>query len=140
MIILVFIFIALSTRTIIRNLDWKDPITFYTKSLSQSPWNVPMRHNLAMTYAEKGEIDRAIKEYKILISLADVYPNTHHNLADAYKVKGQYGKAEEEYKKALKIDPNFYFSYYGLIDLYQKTGEKEKLEEIIKKIQKIQLK
>ena len=139
MIILVFIFIALSTRTIIRNLDWRDPITFYTKSLSQSPWNVSMRHNLAMTYADKGEIDRAIKEYKTLISLADVYPNTHHNLADAYKVKGQYKEAEEEYMKALKIDPNFYFSYYGLIDLYQKTGEKEKLEEIMKKIQKLKL-
>ena len=92
-----------------------------------------------MTYAEKGLYDVAIFEYKTLIQLSDVYPNTHHNLANSYKAKGLYKEAEVEYKKALKMDPNFYFSYHGLADLYQKTGEKKKLNEIMNKLKQIQM-
>ena len=87
-----------------------------------------------MAYAETGKIDLAIYEYKKIIDITDIYPNTHHNLANAYKTLGKYKEAEDEYYKALKIDPNFYFSYFGLADLYQKTGEKEKFERIVKKI------
>lgn len=128
------IFATFFVRTIIRAFDWRDPIAFYTKSLAQSPWHVPMRHNLAMAYAEKGQLERAIREYKTSISLADIYPQTHHNLANAYKAIGKYKEAEEEYKKALVMDPNFTFSYYELADLYQKTGEKEKLKEVMEKL------
>ena len=130
----ILILSALSLRTIIRTFDWRDPIIFYTKSLNQSPWHIPMRNNLAMAYAETGKIDLAIYEYKKIIDITDIYPNTHHNLANAYKTLGKYKEAEDEYYKALKIDPNFYFSYFGLADLYQKTGEKEKFERIVKKI------
>lgn len=126
----VFIISALITRTIMRNFDWRDPVVFYTKSLSQSPASVPMMHNLAMTYADRGQYDQAIAEYKKIISLADVYPNTHHNLGNAYKALGRYKEAEEEYKEALKIDPNFHFSYYALVDLYKITGDKKKLDEL----------
>ena len=131
------ILVTLLGRTVIRNLDWKDAVTFYTKSLTQSPWHVPMRHNLAMAYAEDGKFDIAIKEYQMLIKLADVYPQTHHNLANAYKSIGKYQEAEAEYLRALKMDPNFSFSLYGLADLYKITGEKQKLEEIVNKIQNL---
>jgi tetratricopeptide (TPR) repeat protein len=128
--------LSLFIRTVIRNIDWHDPITFYTKSLAQTPGHIPMRHNLAMAYAEKGDITRAIMEYRQIIEIDDIYPNTHHNLANIYKALGEYKKAEAEYKKALEMDPNFRFSYLGLLDLYQKTGEKEKLTEIETKIGK----
>ncbi len=129
--------LSLLLRTRIRNSDWSDPITFYTKSLKQSPGNIPMRHNLAMSFAEKGMIEVAIAEYKKIIEVADVYPNTHHNLANLYKELANYKKAEEEYLKALAIDPNFYFSYFALRDLYKITGENEKLNIIIEKINRI---
>lgn len=136
--IITFLFISLSLRTIIRTFDWRDPITFYTRSIIQSPWHIPMRHNLAMAYAESGDFIRAIVEYKKIIEEADVYPNTHHNLANAYRQIGKYQDAEEEYKKAIALDPNFYFSYYGLADLYQKTGESEKYKVILEKLKQIQ--
>lgn len=123
--------LLLTVRTLIRNFDWANPIVFYTKSLSQSPWNIPMRNNLAMSYADRGQLDLAISEYKFLIENADVYPNTHHNLANIYSSMKLYHNAEEEYKKALKIDPHFMFSYYGLLDLYKITGEKDKYDKLI---------
>ncbi|MBI4990504.1 tetratricopeptide repeat protein [Candidatus Gottesmanbacteria bacterium] len=136
-VLFLLIIIVFSIRTTIRNFDWKDGITFYTASLKQSPWHIPMRHNLAMTLADKGEYDVAINEYKTLISLSDVYPQVHHNLANAYQKLGKYKEAEKEYLTAIKMDPNFYFSYYALVDLYQKTGEKEKLKQILELIGRI---
>lgn len=135
--VLGFIFLSLSIRTIIRTSDWRDPITFYTRGLAQSPWHIPMRHNLAMAYSEKGEYTRAIVEYKKIIEEADVYPNTHHNLANVYRQIGKYQDAEEEYRKAIALDPHFYFSYYALLDLYEKTGEKEKEEKILQEIKRL---
>lgn len=137
---LVFFLISVSLfiRTNTRNNDWKNPITFYTVSLKQSPQNIPMRNNLAMAYADVENLDMAIKEYKNILALSDVYPNPHHNLANVYKQKGLYKEAEEEYKKALAIDPNFFFSMYGLAELYQKTGQKEELIIITEKLEQIQ--
>lgn len=135
--IITFLIMSLSFRTIIRTFDWRDPITFYTRSLTQSPWHIPMRHNLALAYAESGDFIRAIVEYKKIIEEADVYPNTHHNLANAYREIGKYQDAEEEYKKAITLDPNFHFSYYALYDLYKKTGEKEKEEKMLQEIKQL---
>ncbi|OIO13351.1 hypothetical protein COV53_02465 [Candidatus Gottesmanbacteria bacterium CG11_big_fil_rev_8_21_14_0_20_37_11] len=129
------LFIILTSRTILRNFDWHDPITFYTMSLVQSPWQIPMRHNLAMAYSENGQSELAINEYKKIIATNDIYPHTHHNLANIYKEIGKNKEAEEEYRKAISLDPNFQFSYYGLADLYNKMGEQEKLDEITTKIQ-----
>jgi protein O-mannosyl-transferase len=135
-----FIGSGLIARTIIREFDWRDPITFYNISIKQSPNNIPMRNNLAMAYAENNETDKAIEEYKNIISQSDIYPNVHHNLANAYKTQGKFALAEEEYKKAIKLDPDFYFSVLALADLYKQTGQTDKLNEIQKIINQHKLK
>jgi tetratricopeptide (TPR) repeat protein len=124
--------LLLTVRTIVRNLDYRDAIKFYTISLAQSPWHVPMRHNLAMTYADMGNFEIAVREYKHLIASADYYPQVHHNLANAYVSLGNYHGAEEEYNNALKMDPGFMFSYYGLAKLYKILGNEEKYNETLK--------
>jgi protein O-mannosyl-transferase len=129
----------LCIRTYIRTFDWRDPITFYTISLKQSPNNIAMRQNLAMSYAEIGQTEKAIQEYKNTIALSDAYPNTHHNLANTYKEQKNYTQAEGEYLKALKLDPKFYFSYYGLYDLYKITHNTQKLEAIRTLLQQLGL-
>lgn len=136
LLFLILVAISLSIRTIIRTFDWRDPITFYTLSLNQSPQNIPMRHNLAMAYQDKGNINHAIEEYRKIIENQDIYPNTHHNLANAYKAIGRYKEAEEEYYKALDKDSGFYFSLYGLAELYQQTGEKGKLNKVLEQLNK----
>lgn len=93
-----------------------------------------MQNNLAMAYADNGQLQKAIELYETIITQNDIYPNIHHNLGNTYKQLARYKEAEKEYKKALEIDPNFSFSYYALADLYQITGEGEKLKEVMKKL------
>ena len=124
-------------RTVVRNYDWRDPESFYTLSLKQSPWNINMRHNLAMTYSENGKINEAILSYQRIIGLNNNFPNAHHNLANIYRKSGLYTEAETEYLKALEIDPNFYFSYFSLSEMYRETQQLEKLQKILDKIKNI---
>lgn len=125
-------------RTVKRTFDWRDPITFYTISLIQTPGHLPMWNNLAMAYQDNGQTDRAIAEYQKLIKAADFYPNTHHNLANAYRNEGRFKEAETEYLAALKMDPNFIFSYYGLLGLYKQTGETDKYNKIMETLKNYQ--
>lgn len=135
--IVIFI-VLLFIRTIIRNTDWSDPVTFYTRSITQSPWHITMRHNLAMTYADLGQNTKAIEGYQQVIALADVYPNSHHNLANIYRKQKKYDLAEKEYYKALAIDPNFTFSYYALLELHKETNDDAKYQMVFRKLQTIQ--
>lgn len=127
----------LGVRTFIRNTDWKDPITFYTKTLKDTFRHAPMHNNLAMAYVDKGQLDLAEKEYRTAIMISDNYSQTHHNLANLYLQQKKYNLAEEEYKKALKIDPKFEYSPIKLRELYRKMNFSE--EEINKKLQNILL-
>ncbi|MBI3385087.1 tetratricopeptide repeat protein [Candidatus Gottesmanbacteria bacterium] len=129
------LFLLLIGRTIIRTFDWRDAVTFYTRSLKQAPWHITMRHNLAMAYQENGRLDLALKEYEKLLTFPYVYPMTYHNLGTLYMNWGRYQEAEKYYFQALAVDPQFYFSYYALLDLYQKMSEEEKAKTIRKKLQ-----
>jgi len=129
----------LCIRTLVRNSEWHDSITFYTSTLQHTD-TARIRNNLAMAFAEDGNNKEAITQYNRAISLYDVYPETHYNLGNAYMSIGKIKEAEKEYKKALTIDPFFYHPYLKLYTLYQETkntkAEKELIDSLTKLSQK----
>jgi hypothetical protein len=123
-LVLVFI-IALSTRSILRNREWADPILFYQNELAYSPNSTRIHNNLGMEYSNQTNHTLAIKSFKTAISIWDNYPQTHHNLADTYREQGDFENAELEYLKALQISPSFIYSHIGLFKLYEHTQPKK---------------
>jgi len=119
--------ITLCVRTISRNLEWHDPITFYTQTLSHVQ-SARAFNNLAMAYAESEKPHDAISTYKKAIALSDTYPETHYNLGNVYASIQDTSNAEKEYKKALSISPQFYLSYITLYSIYKSTNNKEGLD------------
>jgi tetratricopeptide (TPR) repeat protein len=112
---LVLIFTFYSFLTIKRNLDWKDELTFYQKTIRSSPYSPRMHNNLGNVYISKRLYDEAVEEFKKAIEVIPYFPvkmgpnflaKVHNNLGSAYYYKGLYNRAVEEYKKALEIDPN----------------------------------
>lgn len=123
-------------RTIVRNTDWKDPITFYTRT-SQHVQSARIYNNLAMAYAEEDLTKEAILTYKKALMISDAYPQTHYNLANIYLRNGDLAQAIPEYKKAVEIDPYFYLGYVRLFEIYesqQNTKELEDIEIILQKL------
>ena len=130
MILLIAYLSFFCIRTIIRNGDWHDPITFYASTLQYTE-TARIRNNLAMAYAENGENNKAIDHYKRAIELYDVYPETHYNLGNTYLSLDKIIDAEKEYKKAIEIDPFFPHSYFKLYEIYKNTGNIKEQEILI---------
>jgi tetratricopeptide (TPR) repeat protein/tRNA A-37 threonylcarbamoyl transferase component Bud32 len=74
-------------------------------------YNIPfLKDVLARAYQEKGELDKAIAEYKRLITFDPkreertlIHPKYHYRLAKLYEQKGWKGKAIEHYEKFLNL-------------------------------------
>lgn len=129
------IVLLLTIRTIVRNSDWKDPVTFYNQTIRHNPTSARLHNNLAMAYAEKNKNEEAIREYTLAIKLLDVYPQTHYNLGNSYVALNKLDEAEKEYRLALKIDPTFYRSYISLARIYKATNNKEEMEKLITEVE-----
>ncbi len=125
-------------RTMLRNEEWSDPVKFYQNEISYNPNSARLYNNLAMTYADEGRLDKAIKNYKKAIAVWDVNPESHHNLANAYWEQGKLEMAEEEYFRALELDPNFIYSHLKLYKLYYEKGDYVRAEAFIKFTESIQ--
>jgi tetratricopeptide (TPR) repeat protein len=86
----------------------KDPLT-------------PEEHiNLGVAYEKKGELDQAIKEYRLA---AKKLPIAYLYLGNAHFQKEEWADAESYYKKAIKKDPQQADAYNNLAWLYCTRGE-----------------
>ena len=104
--------LLLSGCSIPRIIILKDPLT-------------PEEHlNLGVAYEKQGELDAAIKEYKLA---AENLPAGYLYLGNAHFQKKELGKAEKYYKKAMEKEPGNADAYNNLAWLYY--TKKENLDQ-----------
>lgn len=130
---LCLIILCFTLRTISRNAEWRDPITFYTQTLHHSPNTARIHNNLAMAYAEEGRNSDAITSYKKALQINNTYPQIHFNLGNSYISEGKYDEAEKEYRETIKLSPEFINAYVNLGRLYKQTNKK-KFEALLTEI------
>lgn len=118
LIIFAILVLGLSTRTIIRNFDWKNQDTLWLAGAKTSPSSHQNYNNLGDLYARRGEYEKAIEEFKKAIELKPDYGDAYHNLANIYHQINRDDLAKENYKKALKFNPNLWQSYQNLAAIY----------------------
>ncbi len=100
--------IAIGIRTIIRNEDWKDAITFYEQTLRHAPKSLRVWNNLGMAYAENGSYKDALYAYGRAIALDPENPIPYHNSGNVYEELRDRERAEEYWRMALNADPHFF--------------------------------
>lgn len=130
-IILILILSLYSTRTILRNYDWGQPIKFYEKSIEYGFKDKKMFYNLASAYLYRNEYEKALKMFKFAENLYGNKKIVYQAIAICYYKLGDMKEAKNYYEKALKIDPYDPVSLTSLATIYYNTKEKE-VSEIIK--------
>ena len=114
--------IFFTTKTILRNRDWRNEYTFWTKILSEQPQNYDAHNNLGNYFYKQGALDRAICELEEAVRLKKNYPEGHNSLGTMYIDKGLIDKSIAEYAEAVKYRPIFPQAYYNLGNAYIKKG------------------
>lgn len=110
-------------------------ILHFKKALALKDDYAPARNNLGNAYVANKQWDKAIEQYKIVLS--DLLYATPHfplsNLGFVYYELQEYDLAEQYYLKALKLQPDFSIALYGLGKTYVALG---RVPEAIAKLEK----
>jgi len=91
-----------STRAIIRNNDWEDNLTLWTKTVETNPYNSRAHDNLGFTYDHLGD-ERAFLEFKKAVELMPSNFRALSNLGVAYAKRKEYNESIRLMEKALEI-------------------------------------
>jgi len=92
--------------TVKRNLDWRDPIIFYEKTIKYDPTNSRLYFNLGNEYRLRNDWKEAEAAYKESARLNPDFGPAHNNLGNIYQIKGDKQSAIREYEAAITCDPN----------------------------------
>lgn len=85
----------LGVRTFQQNWVWENPVSLFSHILKFNPNADRVRHNLAMSYSDNGDLDSALEQYQIVLKNSPSYPQTYHNMGRIYLQKGDWDKADK---------------------------------------------
>lgn len=132
-VFLSLIILALATRTIVRNADWKNEDTLWIATGKTAPSHPETHNNLGDVYGRQGDLKRSIQEFQIAIRLRPLYPEAHHNLGNAYLSAGNVEEALKEYQKAMEISPSLWQAYTNIAQVYFDQKKYQQAEAMIQK-------
>lgn len=131
-VLISFIF-GLSIRTIIRNNDWQDPITFYEKNISLGGYSGRVYTNLGMAYADLKKDKEAIAAYKKAIEIEENLFQPWYDMGNSFNALGKTNEAIEAYQKSIEINPYFIPAYNNLSRIFV---DQKKTDEAVTLLQK----
>ncbi|MBN3038084.1 MAG: tetratricopeptide repeat protein [Candidatus Omnitrophica bacterium] len=132
----ILILVCYTFITVNQNDYWREPISFYQRTLCYAPDSARVYSELGLAYDDIGKPDKAIPAYKKAIEIDPGYERPHTYLGLAYRESGREKESLAAFKKAIELDPrradvhinlgNLYVSlkqYKAAIGEYQKAIE-----------------
>ncbi len=120
-------------RSIVRNNDWENNLTLWTKTVETNPFNSRAHDNLGFTYDHLGQKEKAFAEFQTAVELMPSNFRALSNLGAAYGQRGGYNKSITFLQKALQINPLHYKTYDKLGLVYFEIEDDKKAIESFEK-------
>ena len=103
----------------------REDIEGYKMLLSLTP-DVPGLHDdLALLYADIGDLAHTVEEFAVVLALKPTSPPAHYNLGVALALAGRSDEAVRRYREALTLDPRYMLARNNLGVLLLARGELE---------------
>ena len=96
---------ALATASWHQVAHWQDSVALFEHTLAIVPKNPKIRFNLANEYRARGQMDAAIRNYRIALETDPESVGTRINLGNSLRSKGDLNAAIEMYQSALDLEP-----------------------------------
>jgi Tfp pilus assembly protein PilF len=120
-----------TARSVVRNRDWRDDLTFWTRTTLDAPRCARAHRNLAYNLFYAGEPDRAIEHMLASLEIFPDAPDSHFNLGRMYEKTSQTGRAIYHYEKALRHPATRLDAHLNLGLLYARTGDFDQAEKLL---------
>jgi Tfp pilus assembly protein PilF len=108
------VILALCTRTIVRNNDWRTQDSLWVATVMVSPDNEHSWNNMGDVYSRHGEYEKSIEAFTRATRINPQYADAYHNIGNTYLYMKKYDEAVPFFEKALSINPNLWQSYQDL--------------------------
>jgi len=131
-IILALLIAFYSFLAIKQNNYWKNPITFYERTLKYAPHSPKITYNLANEYRGVNKY-KAIEFYKKAIKLAPNFAESYNNLGLTYLELNKKADAIKFFNKSIEINPKNANAYYNLANMKANNGEYNEAIKLYKK-------
>ena len=112
-----------TVRTTIRNRDWRDALTFYTKMVEDNRLSCRARLGFGYVADQSGLARMAISHYARAIELCPGDPRLYTNMGAAYQKMKMLGPAREAYEESVRLQPHSSQVWNNLGFLYIEMGE-----------------
>ena len=92
-----------------RNAAWETRLSMALDSVARSPRKARVHVNLGHALAESGDLDAAVREYRLALALVGEAPRNEalilRNLSAALASQGRWGEAEAALRRGVELDP-----------------------------------
>jgi tetratricopeptide (TPR) repeat protein len=102
---------------------WRDSVSLFEHTLAVIPKNPKISYDLANEYRVRGDMDAAIRNYRIALETDPNSLRTLTNLAGTLNSNGEYDAAIDACKSALALNPKFARAHNNLGVALQLKGE-----------------
>lgn len=116
---ILFFVLAFTARTIFRNLDWRDEITFYSKTIAAGGGTARVHNNLGMALLrQRQDFEHAEQQYQEALKVGPEYDAALNNLGLLYVQKREFDKAIPLFQKTIEMHPWRLEAYLNLAATY----------------------
>jgi len=103
--VLIAVALLYGGRTVVRNLDWRNPEVFYTRLIDTSPASAKSHYFYGILLSSRGDDNGAVATYDHAIAIFPAYSEAYHNRGNALARLGRREEAAESYAACLRFDP-----------------------------------
>ncbi len=118
----------LAVRTVVRNADWKDELTLWSKTVQTAPEAAMARNNLGAVYLRRGQLSQAEQQLAAAVAIQPDNAIAHGNLGKLFLDRGDLARAETELVQALTLKPSESIPRLWLGAVYLKQGRATEAE------------
>jgi tetratricopeptide (TPR) repeat protein len=130
------IIVVLGTRTIIRNIDWKNGLSLYGHDIALTPkyspqGNFDLENNYGVELFRVGKFDEAGEHFKRSIALQSGSASSQNNLGAVLERQGDLEGALAQYRIAAEM--NYYLAHENIPGILMKLKRYDEAEKFLEK-------
>src|SRR5207247_7666452 len=129
-LVVALLLLGLAARTWVRNADWRDSYTLFTKTVATSPGSARAHANFAAVHGAAGDLDFASDHFRAALEIYPEFGPALVGLAQVSDLRGARQDAIHWYSEAIRLDPANLEPYVRLGELLLQAGDARRAEEV----------